>query len=177
MSKQVNVNFHQTFKPECQYISSILDIADGITWRSVKDISAVTGIPQGTSSGKVEPHISYAEYMGLVKSERKEKQIKLSRTDLGEIIYMEDPGLQELLTKTLLHAMILRQENGADMWSDIFNSIFPKYRNGIKKELLILELNQLYANKVTTKNIAPFFGSYDDFFSELEILTIQDDVV
>ena len=103
MSKQVNVNFHQTFKPECQYISSILDIADGITWRSVKDISAVTGIPQGTSSGKVEPHISYAEYMGLVKSERKEKQIKLSRTDLGEIIYMEDPGLQELLTKTLLH--------------------------------------------------------------------------
>ena len=46
MSKQVNVNFHQTFKPECQYISSILDIADGITWRSVKDISAVTGIPQ-----------------------------------------------------------------------------------------------------------------------------------
>ena len=38
-----------------------------------------------------------------------------------------------------------------------FNSIFPKYRNGIKKELLILELNQLYANKVTTKNIAPFF--------------------
>lgn len=29
----------------------------------------------------------------------------------------------------------------------------------------------------TTKNIAPFFGSYDDFFSELEILTIQDDVV
>lgn len=59
MSKQVNVNFHQTFKPECQYISSILDIADGITWRSVKDISAVTGIPQGTSSGKVEPHISY----------------------------------------------------------------------------------------------------------------------
>lgn len=50
MSKQVNVNFHQTFKPECQYISSILDIADGITWRSVKDISAVTGIPQGTST-------------------------------------------------------------------------------------------------------------------------------
>lgn len=73
--------------------------------------------------------------------------------------------------------MILRQENGADMWSDIFNIIFPKYRNGIKKELLILELNQLYANKVTTKNIAPFFGSYDDFFSELEILTIKDDVV
>ena len=75
MSKQVNVNFHQTFKPECQYISSILDIADGITWRSVKDISAVTGIPQGTSSGKVEPHISYAEYKGLVKAKEKKNRL------------------------------------------------------------------------------------------------------
>lgn len=177
MSKQFNINFHQTFKPECQYISSILDIADGSTWRSIKDISGITGIPQGTSSGKVEPHISYAEYMGLVKSERKEKQIKLSRTDLGKIVYMEDPGLQETLTKVLLHAMILRQENGAGMWCDIFKNIFSKYRNGIKKDLLILELNQLYDNKVTTKNIAPFFGAYDDFFSELGILAIQDDVV
>lgn len=54
------------------------------------------------------------------------------------------------------------------MWSDIFKNIFPKYRNGIKKDLLILELNQLYDNKATTKNIAPFFGSYDDFFQNLE---------
>ena len=97
MSKQVNVNFHQTFKPECQYISSLLDIADDSTWRSVKDISGITGIPQGISSGKVEPHISYAEYMGLVKSERREKRIKLSRTNLGKIIYMEDPGFQEIM--------------------------------------------------------------------------------
>lgn len=81
---------------------------------------------------------------------------------------MEDPGLQELLTKTLLHAMILRQKNGADMWSDIFNSIFPKYRNGIKKELLILELNQLYANKVTTKNIAPFLAHMTISFQNLK---------
>ena len=124
MSKQININFHQTFKPECQYISSILNIADDSTWRSIKDISGITGIPQGTSSGKAGPHISYTEYMGLVKGERKEKQIKLSRTDLGEIVYMEDPGLQETLTKLLLHAMILRQENGAGMWSDIFNNIW-----------------------------------------------------
>ena len=31
--------------------------------------------------------------MGLVKSERKEKQIKLSRTDLGEIIYMTNKSI------------------------------------------------------------------------------------
>ncbi len=177
MAKQVNINFHQTFKPEGQYISSILDIADGNSWLSVKDISGLTGIPQGVSSGKVEPHIKYAEYMGLVKSEKKDKQIRLERTALGDNIRMEDPGLQEPLTKLLLHAMILRQEEGASMWSSIFKGILPKYRNGIKKDMLILELNQIYDNKVTVKNLAPFWGSYDDFFSEIGILSVVEDVV
>lgn len=176
MEKQVNINFHQTFKPEGQYISSILEIADGKSWYSVKDISGITGIPQGVSSGKVEPHISYAEYMGVVKSEKKDRQIQLTRTMLGECVTMEDPGLQELLTKLLLHAMILRQEEGAGMWSSIFRKILPKYYNGIKKEMLILELNQIYDNKVTAKNIAPFFGSYDDLFSEIGILAVEEDV-
>ena len=31
MQNQTNINFHQTFKPEGQYISRILDIADGMT--------------------------------------------------------------------------------------------------------------------------------------------------
>lgn len=177
MVKQVNINFHQTFKPECQYISSILDIADGNSWLNVKDISGMTGIPQGASSGKVEPHISYAEYMGLVKSEKKDKRIRLIRTPLGEKINIEDPGLQEPLTKLLLHAMILRQEEGASIWNKIFKDILPRYRNGIKKDMLILELNQIYNNKVTTKNIAPFFGSYDGFFSEIGILNVESDVV
>ena len=177
MQNQTNINFHQTFKPEGQYISRILDIADGMTWRSLKEISEMTGIPQGISSGKVNPHISYAEYMGLIISEKKEKLINLRRTGLGEVVFMQDPGLQEILTKLLLHAMMLRQNNGAAMWNIIFKNVLPKYRSVIKKDLLILELNQSFENKVTTKNIAPFFGAYEDFFSEFKILTIQDDNV
>lgn len=115
MQNQTNINFHQTFKPEGQYISRILDIADGMTWRSLKEISEITGIPQGISSGKVNPHISYAEYIGLIISEKKEKLISLRRTGLGEAVFMQDPGLQEILTKLLLHAMMLRQKKGAAM--------------------------------------------------------------
>lgn len=175
MAKQVNVNFHQTFKPESQYISSILNVADGNAQLSIKDISAMTGIPQGKSSGKVEPHISYANYMGLIDYEKKDGLIKLSKTPLGEVVSMEDPGLQELLTKVLLHVMMLRTERGADIWSSIFKEILPKYRSGIKKDLLILELNQLFDNKVNTKNIAPFFSSYENLFAELGILISDND--
>ena len=74
MAGQVNVNFHKTFKPERQYIGSILDVANNTETMGVKDISACTGIPTGTSSGKVEPHISYANYMGLIEVEKKEQK-------------------------------------------------------------------------------------------------------
>ena len=66
MPLQSNLNFHQTFKPEIQYISSILSISDGSTSYEIKDISNLTGIPNGKSSGKVEPHILYSYYMGLI---------------------------------------------------------------------------------------------------------------
>ncbi len=177
MAKLVNVNFHQTFKPESQYISSILNVADGESQLSIKDISSLTGIPQGKSSGKVEPHILYANYMGLIDYEKKNGQIKLKKTPLGEIVSIEDPGLQEPLTKLLLHVMMLRKDEGVSVWSIIFKKILPKYRSGIKKDMLLLELNQIYDGKISAKNIAPFYGSYDDLFSELNLITIADEII
>lgn len=177
MNGNVNVNFHQTFKPEVQYISSILNIADGRSALSIKEISALTGIPQGKSSGKVEPHINYAEYMGLIKWEKNNGRVKLSKTKLGELVNREDPGLQENLTKLLCHAMILRNSNGADIWATVFKRVLPQYKNAVKKELIIIELNQLFDGKVNTKNIAPFYGSYEDMFSGLNLLEIKGELV
>lgn len=177
MAGQINVNFHQTFKPEAQYISSILNVADGKSALSIKDISALTGIPQGKSSGKVEPHISYAEYMGLITSEKNSGLVTLFKTRLGELVNSEDPGVQEDLTKLLCHAMLLRNSNGADVWASVFRKILPQYKNGIKKELLVIELNQLFDGKVNTKNMAPFYGSYDDMFSGLNVLEVNGDLV
>lgn len=177
MAGNINVNFHQTFKPEAQYISSILSIADRNTPVSVKDISALTGIPQGQSSGKVEPHICYAEYMGLIESEKNNGLIILKKTKLGEAVSNEDPGLQEDLTILLCHAMLLRENDGADVWSAVFKKILPQYRTGIKKEILIKELEQLFEGKVNKKNFAPFLSSYDDMFSRVNILETDNDVI
>lgn len=177
--KNININFHKTFKAEGQYISSILEIADGKTWFTTREISEMTGIPQGKSSGKVEPHINYAEYMGLIKSEKekKEKKIKLTKTELGDTVQCEDPGLQEKLTKLLLHAMMLRDEEGACVWNTIFKHILPQYHNEINKDILILELNKIYDNRITKKNIAPVINVYNDFFSEIGILDVNDELI
>lgn len=177
MAGQVKLNFHQTFKPERQYISSILNVANGIDSMSIKDISACTGIPNGEISGKVEPHINYATYMGLVEYEKKNGLILLNRTKLGEIVFVEDPGLQEELSILLCHCMMLREKNGADVWNAVFKKILPKYRAGIKRDILIKELEQLFNGKVNKKNFAPFIGSYEDIFSVTGVLEVETDIV
>ena len=177
MAGQINVNFHQTFKPEKQYIGSILDVANMAEPMTIKDISATTGIPNGKSSGKVEPHISYAKFMGLIEAKKKDGSIMLERTALGELVSMEDPGLQEQLTILLCHAMMLRDNNGADVWSVVLKKILPTYRNGIKKDILLIELEKLFDGKVNKKNFAPFIGSYEDMFAELNILSIDKDSI
>lgn len=170
MAQVVSLNFHQTFKPEKQYIAAILELAQDATVRSVKEISSLTGIPNGKSSGKVEPHIIYAGCMGLISYEKKDSGYGLSRTTLGEITYMEDPGLQENITILVCHCMMQRENDGAPLWSAIIKKIMPLYRTGIKKDMLLKELVIPFDGKATTKNIAPFWGSFDGFFSSLGLL-------
>lgn len=177
MAIQSNLNFHQSFKPERQYVGSILDIASNTEPMSVSDISAYTGIPNGKSSGKVEPHIQYSKYMGLVEAEKNDGAYTLARTDLGNVVYMEDPGLQEDLTLLLCHAMMLRNSAGADMWNAVFTQVLPRYRGEIKKEILIKELEKLFEGKANKKNFAPFLGAYEEMFSSLGILMMNAETV
>ena len=173
MASQGNINFHQTFKPERQYIGSILDVASIAKPLGVQEISAYTGIPNGKSSGKVEPHIYYAKYMGLIDADKKDGAYVISRTGLGNVVYLEDPGLQEDLTILLCHAMMLRNCNGADMWNAVFTQILPKYRGEIKKELLLKELEKIFDGKANKKNFAPFIGSYEEMFASTNILNMD----
>lgn len=172
-----NLNFHETFKPELQYISSIVSISDGITWYTVKDISSLTGIPNGESSGKVRPHILYSDYMGLIKFEKKEQSYRLERTNLGNVIFEQDPGFQEKLTQLLCHLMICRVDKGASMWNKVFVDIMPRYNCSISKDILLLELNKLLDNKINKKNFAPFLGSYDEAFYDLNLIDINGEVL
>lgn len=177
MAQVVSLNFHQTFRPEKQYIAAILEIAEDSTVRTVKEISLLTGIPNGESSGKVEPHIIYAGCMGIISYEKKDGGYSLDRTPLGETIYMEDPGLQEDLTILMCHCMMLRDNDGAPLWSTIIKKIMPLYHTGIKKDMLLKELTNLFDGKATTKNIAPFYGSYDSYFDSLGLLLDEGDSI
>lgn len=63
------------------------------------------------------------------------------------------------------------------MWSTVFKQILPKYRDGIKKDILLIELEKIFDGKVNKKNFAPFVGSYEDLFSDLKILSIDKEIL
>lgn len=171
MSK-TNLNFHLTFRPERQYISSLLEAIDSCDGVDIQEISATTGIPTGKSSGKVEPTICYAEYMGLLKKQKMDGRFTLRHTLLGQCVADEDMGLLEKLTLLAMHAMLVRPFSGAELWSHIFCNVFPKYRNTLTKNQFEKEIEIQFGSNI---KLAPFYGTYQGIFNMLKILSIDDE--
>jgi hypothetical protein len=117
-----NLNFHSTFSPQIVYVTKLLQLAKENYVGNEKEISDITGIPTGESTGKVVPHIYYAKYMGLIKYERKEGRYRLGLTKIGRLVMQEDPHMLEDLTKLLIHYCITDFNEGAPQWSYLFKA-------------------------------------------------------
>jgi len=153
------INFHQTFAPETEALAQLLRVAsENLGELSKEEISEITMIPTGERSGKVIPHIFYAQAMGLLHFEKKKSRFLLSLTELGQIIYEEDPYLIEDITKWLCHYELVHKTSPALLWSYVFNYFIPKI--GLKFNQAALEnaaVRNLDFNKI---NFSPFRSCY-----------------
>lgn len=120
----LNFSFHETFPPQILYLSELLELAFNNYEGSKMEISVKTGIPTGENTGKVEPHIKYLSYMGLIDYKIKDGKYKLSLTPLGKVVYKNDIYLMEELSKVIMHYNITKINKGAPQWSFIFR-IYP----------------------------------------------------
>lgn len=175
MINRSQLNFHETFQPEAGYLAKILELSSQNYSGSKFEISEETGIPTGKQKGKVEPHIRYAAYMGLIQYKLDKGVYALSLTPLGEEVYIQDKYLHEDLTKWLCHYHITQSDNGAPQWAFIFNEAHV----GFSRELGSVRLNDA-SNQKWGLEIAyeEAFGvarrSYlDGFFSELELINVD----
>lgn len=119
--------FHETFPPQTIYLAEILKLASENYCGSKNDISNITGIPTGDSTGKVVPHIKYLTYMGLIKFDMESGKYKLSLTKLGNVVWGEDPYILQDITKLILHYNMTRLREGAPQWSYLFREYPYEY--------------------------------------------------
>ncbi|OPJ55651.1 hypothetical protein [Alkalithermobacter paradoxus] len=169
-----NLNFHESFCLELEYIGKILQIADNYGYLTKEEVSELTGIPTGDKSGKVEPHIYYANYMNLIDVNKDGGKYLLKKTDLGNLIYNEDLFLVENVSKAMCNYFLNSERFGATMWFQIFRIITDKYGDVINEEVLINELKDMNGIKI---NLTPFRSTYrnDNSLKSLHLLEIIDE--
>lgn len=176
MLNRSQLQFHETFQPEESYISKVLELAAEKYVGNKFEISERTGIPTGKQKGKVEPHIKYAFYMGLINYSYEKGVYSISLTPLGDEVYVQDPFLHEQLTKWLCHYGITKKGKGAPQWSFLINEVHPGFIQSVSPNRIMEQFNGHFSGNLSYEEI---FGvtrrSYiDGFFEKLEYLYLDE---
>ena len=170
-----NLNFHQTFPPDEAMLSRLLNSEVFGEALTKEEISQQTGIPTGKSSGKVEPHICYARFMGLLEDYYSDGKHTLTLTKLGELVLEEDPGLSENVTRMLCHLRMVSPYGGAPLWETIMSEVLPHQPRGVS---LLSLMDSLKRESTSNINLGPFFSSYEGgLFGPLDLIEKGDDQV
>lgn len=157
--QNININFHASFCPDFEYIAKIIQIADQCDGLTKEEISNITGIPTGASSGKVEPHIYYAYYMNLITFEKENSRYKINLTSLGNEILNEDPYFLEDISKLACSYFLSSKYFGAPMWSKIIRVMSDKYGTTIKESLIVKDLSDEFGIQI---KLTPFRSCYNN---------------
>ncbi|WP_050699156.1 hypothetical protein [Anaeromassilibacillus senegalensis] len=130
------LEFHDTFKPEMIYIAKLLQLASECFTGSKSEISEISGIPTGKSSGKVVPHIKYAAFMGLIDYTHEKGLYSLKLTSLGKEVFVQDAYLHEDLTGWICHYCMTRKVSGAPQWVFLIHEVHPSFGEELSQERL-----------------------------------------
>ena len=134
MNERLPINFHQTFIPERKNLSLLLETIEESIEISDKELSKLTGIPMGESSGKLPSILAYAKGMDLITISKKPRVISL--TNLGDAIKEEDLYITEDITQWILHLNLCRASGGSELWFQIFNKGIRNFIPKISREKL-----------------------------------------
>jgi len=162
-SSRLSRNFHRTFKPERQYIASMLRFAASGAEGDIQAISEATGIPTGKSSGKVDPTLDYCRGMGLVTvdSSKKGATRRPQLTMFGRAVLLDDPFLKLGISQWIAHFNLCSPVTGADVWYQTFCSGGHSLGMTFSRRQLESHLSVVYG--VQPRNlIGPLIGMYED---------------
>lgn len=170
--KKYNLNFHQTFCPDKNYISKLLSKTSELKLVTKEQISEITTIPTGNSSGKVEPTIEYMKYMDLIDYKKESNLYTIRKTPLGELVSREDEYLSERITLLMLNYFLTSKSFGAEMWYKILREMPYKYGRNISMNIVMKEMESYYKKKVKMGALnSTYINEYS--FNEINIVDID----
>jgi hypothetical protein len=173
-TERLSWSFHLSYLPDRTYLREVLGYAARGLSGTKEAIQEETGIPTGASSGKVVPHLLYAEAMGLVAGARAVKGIYApTLTPLGAEVRRQDPGLDEPFTQWLAHLHLCRRHGGAQAWHLLFTDGFMRLGMRFSEA----DAERLQAQEGGGPKLGPAVeGMYREAnsFSRARILTIED---
>ncbi|WP_040590603.1 DUF4007 family protein [Methylobacter marinus] len=155
------LNFPQTFLPERRLLAQLLPFALKNGVGDKVSIGAVTGIPTGSSTGKVEPMIYFSHGMGLITYKKVSGTWQLGLTSVGRLVLQEDPFLSEPHTLWLLHLMLSRRftlstpaKGVADAWFSLFCEGGFRLGNRFKQEDFLAFLTERHGEASYLKSLS-----------------------
>lgn len=171
--QSINLNFHESFCPDFEHIAKIIQIADQYEGLTKEEISDITGIPTGASSGKVEPHIYYAKFMNLIEFEKERSKYKIKSTTLGRIILNEDPYFLEDISKLICNYFLTSKFYGAIMWNKIIREMPLRYGNEIKESLIIKDLYEEFGIQIKLTAFRSCYNS-EKSMATLSLINVEE---
>ncbi|MCU1315281.1 MAG: hypothetical protein JWN63_603 [Candidatus Acidoferrum typicum] len=156
-------NFHKTFKPERQYINAMLKYAGSGREGDFQAIASATGIPTGTSTGKVPAILDYCRGMGLVRLAGQERSAvkKPELTSFGRVVLLEDPYLKTGISQWIAHFNLCGPIRGADVWYQTFFCGLAPLGMNFDRDQLEAYLSSVYGVE-RTGVVGPMIGMYED---------------
>ena len=169
------MNFHKTFSPQDSYITKILELANNNYTGSKEEISEETGIPTGKTSGKVVPHILYAQYMGLTTHTLSKGKYTLELTDLGKTVLKNDKYLFEDISRLICHYNICDEDTGAYLWSFIYSRLLIMLDENMSEEAMKKKYNDFFMVKTDLGALRKSYSN-EGFFSFLDLLDFSEGI-
>jgi hypothetical protein len=156
-------NFHRTFKPERQYISAMLRFAASGDEGDAQAIASATGIPTGSSTGKVPSILDYCRGMGLIQLAGQERSAvkRPELTHFGRAVFLEDPYLKTGLSQWIAHMNLCSPITGADVWYQVFFRGTQSLGMTFSRSQLESHLSLLYGVE-RAGLVGPLIGMYED---------------
>lgn len=163
-SSRLPRNFHKSFKPERQYIHAMLRYAAAGKSGDFQEISAATGIPMGTSSGKVPAILDYCRGMGLIQlGKTGPSAVKTPElTNFGRVVVLEDPFLKLEITQWIVHFNMCCPVSGAEVWHLTFANLGQILGSRFRRSELEKQLGYLMKLENPTGVIGPLIGTYEE---------------